>query len=301
MITRKPRKLSKHLKYYKASEYRSFLLYYSLPVLHNVLPLDYWNHYALFAVSIYYLLQQSISEEQLTNSETILKKICSQFETLYGRRYMTANVHNLLHLADCIRELGPLWAYSCSHFESQNGALKSLVHGTQQVAKQIMASFAYRKNLSAAAAETIPETSVYFTAFEHLFLDHHHVSKQNCMKVNDNIFVMGKPIKGSLSEKEMRILVDHDISNYEAYSRILVHNIKIYSYNSNKNCSVKESNSTIAYYNKHCNIEYGVVQNIIVPKTEGDVSNVLLIYSLTVTFTNFRVANTTCAIIFSSL
>ena len=207
----------------------------------------------------------------------MLKKFCSQFETLYGRRYMTANVHNLLHLADCIRELGPLWAYSCFHFESQNGALKSLVHGTQQVAKQIMASFAYRKNLSAAAAETIPETSVYFTSFEHLFLDHHHVSKQNCMKVNDNIFVMGKPIKGSLSEKEMRILVDHDISNYKAYSRILVHNIKIYSYNSNKNCSVKESNSTIAYYNKHCNIEYGVVQNIIVPKTEGDVSNVLLI------------------------
>ena len=39
---------------------------------------------------------------------------------------MTANEQNLLHLADCIRKLGPLWAYSCFHFESQNGALKSL-------------------------------------------------------------------------------------------------------------------------------------------------------------------------------
>ena len=119
MITRKPRKLSEHMKYYKASEYRSFLLYYSLPVLHDILPEDYWNHYALLVVSIYYLLQQSISEEQLANSEKMLKKFCMQFEILYGRRYMTANVHNLLHLTDCIRELGPLWAFSCFHFESQ--------------------------------------------------------------------------------------------------------------------------------------------------------------------------------------
>ena len=200
-ITRRPRKLSEHMKYYKASEYRSFLLYYSLPVLRDVLPEDYWNHYALLVVSIYYLLQQSISEEQLANSEKMLKKFCRQFEILYGRRYMTANVHNLLHLTDCIRELGPLWAYSCFHFESQNGALKSLVHGTQQVEKQIMASFVYRKNLPAAAVEIIPETSMHFTAFEHLFLDYqHHINKKNCLKVDENIFVMGKSIKDRLDE-----------------------------------------------------------------------------------------------------
>ena len=95
-----------------------------------------------------------------------------------------------------------------------------------------MASFAYRNIFSAAAAETIPETSLYFTAFEHLYLYQHHTSKQNC--VHKNIFVTGKPLKGSLTEKETRILVDYDFSNYEAYSRILVHNIKIYSRNWNK-------------------------------------------------------------------
>ena len=191
---------------------------------------------------------------------------------------MTANVHNLLHLTDCIRELGPLWAFSCFHFESQNGALKSLVHGTQQVEKQIMVSFAYRKNLPAAAVETIPETSMYFTAFEHLFLDHqHHIYKKNYVKVHESIFVIGKPIKNRLNEKEISILADYDISNYEAYSRILVHNIKIYSCNWNKNSPTKQSNSTLAYYNKQCNIEYGIVQNIVVLKTESCVSNVLLI------------------------
>ena len=77
--------------------------------------------------------------------------------------------------------------------------------------------------------------------------------------------------------KEISILADYDISNYEAYSRILVHNIKIYSCNCNKNSPTKQSNSAIAYYNKQCNIEYGIVQNIVVLKTESGVSNVLLI------------------------
>lgn len=137
---------------------------------------------------------------------------------------MAANVHNLLHLADCNQEIGPLSAYSCFHFENQNGALKSLVHGTQQVAKQKMVSFVYwRIFLQQLQKQYLkPVTCVYFTAFEHLFLDYHHISKKHFRKVNENFFVIGKSLKGSLSEKETRILVKHNISNYEAYSSILV-------------------------------------------------------------------------------
>ena len=35
-ITRKLRKVSEHFNYFKASEYQSFLLYYSLPILHDI-------------------------------------------------------------------------------------------------------------------------------------------------------------------------------------------------------------------------------------------------------------------------
>ena len=123
-ITRKPRKLSEHFKYFKASEYRSFLLYYSLPILHDILPINYWNHYALLVISIHTLLQQLISEIQIHCCEEMIRKFCHQFEDLYGRRYMTLNVYSLLHLTDCVRELGPLWVYSCFYFENQNGILK---------------------------------------------------------------------------------------------------------------------------------------------------------------------------------
>ena len=65
VISWKPRAISEHFKYYKASELRSFLLYYSLPVLSGILSLEYWNHFMLLSTSIYILLQSSIFEEQL--------------------------------------------------------------------------------------------------------------------------------------------------------------------------------------------------------------------------------------------
>ena len=68
MITRKPRKLSTHFKYLKASEYRAFLLYYSLPVLSGILPSQYLDHFSLLVISIHTLLQQSISDVQATSS-----------------------------------------------------------------------------------------------------------------------------------------------------------------------------------------------------------------------------------------
>jgi len=99
-----------------------------------------------------------------------LEDFC-QFENLHGKRYMTANVHLLLHLTQCVRELDSLWAYSCFHFESQNGILKSLVHGMQHVEKQIISLFSYHKNLPSAAKEPIPEdrhlnNCIFSTAFQ---------------------------------------------------------------------------------------------------------------------------------------
>ena len=48
-----------------------------------------------------------------------------------GENGCTMNVHSLRHLVTCVRNWGPLWAYSCFTFESFNGLLKSRFHGTR--------------------------------------------------------------------------------------------------------------------------------------------------------------------------
>ena len=47
------------------------------------------------------------------------------------------NVHMLRHVAQTVRNWGPLWCYSCFPYESLNGHLKSMVHGTRDMTKQV--------------------------------------------------------------------------------------------------------------------------------------------------------------------
>ena len=54
-----------------------------------------------------------------------------------GEDGCTMNVHMLKHIPACVVNWGPLWAYSCFHFESVNGHLKAHYHGTQAMNFQV--------------------------------------------------------------------------------------------------------------------------------------------------------------------
>lgn len=67
----------------------------------------------------------------------VLQFVC-MFSALYGEKHMSANLHQLLHLTDMVRGLGPLWVYSCFPLEDFNGRLLKLFHGTQHPELQIV-------------------------------------------------------------------------------------------------------------------------------------------------------------------
>ena len=54
-----------------------------------------------------------------------------------GEKMCTMNVHILAHLTDCVRCWGPLWAYSCFPFETRNGDIKKMFHGSRDMTKQV--------------------------------------------------------------------------------------------------------------------------------------------------------------------
>ncbi len=61
------------------------------------------------------------------------------FTFFLGEKAVTMNVHLLSHLADCVLNWGPLWAYSCFAFEGKNHTLNKLFHGTKNMSKQVSA------------------------------------------------------------------------------------------------------------------------------------------------------------------
>lgn len=138
-IERLPRDLETHYKHFKATELQTWLLYYGLPCLTDILPDKYLENFARLSEATYVLLGDSISTEALKRAEHLLDAFYSEFEGLYGGGSCGLNVHNAgAHLTFYVSQLGPLWAWSCFAFEDSNAMILQSVHGTGVVVKQIL-------------------------------------------------------------------------------------------------------------------------------------------------------------------
>lgn len=146
LITRLPRPISEY-KFWKASEWRSWLLFYSLPCLEGLLDAKYTKHLGLLSSAIYLLLQDQITFEEINSADELLMEFVVRFQMLYGDTAMTFNVHLLTHLAKAVKYWGPLWAHSAFPFENANGNLLRLVHGTKDVTKQIAKKFLLHRSI----------------------------------------------------------------------------------------------------------------------------------------------------------
>jgi len=90
---RDARKISKLAKF-KASEFRSWLLFFSLPALQRAhFPDAYFQHWILFVKSVYILLQDEISEADLQSSEIMLRCFLRDVGVLYSNHDYVYNVH----------------------------------------------------------------------------------------------------------------------------------------------------------------------------------------------------------------
>lgn len=85
------------------------------------------------------------------------------FPHLYSSRYQSANLHQLLHLPAVVQELGPLFTYSCFHFEDLNHTLLKFIRGTQHIELQIVYGVSVMAKLPYLANKYLtPDTQEYF-------------------------------------------------------------------------------------------------------------------------------------------
>lgn len=125
------------LSYWKASLCRNFLFYFSLPVLKGTLKPIYYEHFRCFVEAITLLNSNSISPADLIKADELLQSFSEKFQSLYGLRHMSYNLHLLRHLTLIVSQTGNLWASSCFGFEDLNGKIANLAHGTRHAGLQI--------------------------------------------------------------------------------------------------------------------------------------------------------------------
>ena len=178
----------------------SFLLFYGVPCLYGILPPEHLEHYSLLAHAIFLLLQESISEDNLNQAERCLQTCCKYFQTLYGQRFYTLNVHNLLHLVDCVRDLGPLYVFSCFSFEDKNGFLLKLIHGSQYIASQIVTAVSITQKIPELRDNYIEVGSGQEELFKKLYFP---PKPQVRFEIFPGLGVLGAPFSRNLTNAEM--------------------------------------------------------------------------------------------------
>ena len=62
-----------------------------------------------------------VSEANLMKAKKLLKHFYFKFSALYSERYLNCNLHQLLYLSDTVKDVGPLYTFSCFDHENCNG------------------------------------------------------------------------------------------------------------------------------------------------------------------------------------
>lgn len=130
-------KSTNDLIHWKASEMKNFFYYYFIPVFEGIMKIEYFNHCLLLITAIYYLSSDRVTRIMIDQADDLLNKFVREFEQLYGKRFSSINVHLLLHLPNCVRLQGPLWAHDCYAYEDYNGQLLLQIYGTRYIGSPV--------------------------------------------------------------------------------------------------------------------------------------------------------------------
>lgn len=241
-ITRTPRSIQDR-KYWKASEWRSFLLFYSLLILNGVLKKKYWNHLSLLVFALHILLQQQFKRCEVSVAEIALKKFVIQFEVLYGIKNVSFNVHLLTHLADSVKNWGPLWATSTFSFESFNGTLLKFFNGTTHVPVQIVKTFLKWKSLRKRVEKCLVNTD---DTLKDLFSQLQNSNSMSCKAKNltGNVTVFG-PHSDTVSASHVFAIEELNggiVCNCTSYTRFIIGETL---YHAEDNTRLKKINNSI--------------------------------------------------------
>ncbi|XP_041987649.1 uncharacterized protein LOC121739324 [Aricia agestis] len=141
-FSRRPRPINM-FKYWKATEFRAFILYLGPVVLRGVLSKTLYAHFLLLHCAIYILCTANICkhDEWRQYAGDLLHCFVLYMSDLYSNEFLVYNVHNLLHLADDAYNFGHLDNFSAFPFENFMSKIKNMVRGhnmpLEQVAKRM--------------------------------------------------------------------------------------------------------------------------------------------------------------------
>jgi len=251
-ITRTPRSITQK-QYWKASEWRAFLLFYSVVIFAKVMQRRYYNHWLCLVCGMLLLLSPKVTNMEIKHAQRCFLKFVVQFADLYGTENLSYNVHLLLHLGDSTKIYGCLQNTSAFIYEDACGHLLKAFHGTQGVPLQIVDNFMAHHDLF-TIRNIYSKTVLDDNISDVLFLKDSaaHISKK-AIKLACGCTVFGAPVKHVLSMYE-KVAIEN-VANLQINDDVTVSRYSRFCYRGKIFCTKSYS---MAFKRNNSVIQFGV-------------------------------------------
>ncbi|KAG4076860.1 hypothetical protein HA402_006570 [Bradysia odoriphaga] len=140
----KPTRSLKCLSFWKATEFRTFLLKTGPIVLRDHLTEEIYNHFLTLHCAVTICCSKSLLM-YLPVANQLFRSFTERFGDLYGDENKTYSIHSLIHVTDDVERFGVFDEYSAFPGENNLGFLKSLVRGGHLPLQQVVRRIAERE------------------------------------------------------------------------------------------------------------------------------------------------------------
>lgn len=216
-FARKPRTIYE-IDRWKATEYRQFLLYTGLVVLHGIVHPNIYQNFLLLHVGIHILLNDTLSIAYNQYAHDILEGFVNNFSDIFGKDMVVYNVHCLVHLSEDAKVYGSLDNISSFPFENFLAKLKRIVRKPTFPLSQIIRRLSERTNINVVSPSfpvlkkehqrgplTDELTGLQYTIVKTLKFQLKLNVKDSCVRLNGSISIV-KNIVQDDNDQELYIV-----------------------------------------------------------------------------------------------
>lgn len=223
-IYRLPRPTADMSKW-KASEFESWLLYWSLLCLDGIANPEFLEMYALFVRGVFTLLKRDITKEDIARTEYDLTKFVGTFQIEFSKSAMTFNLHSVGHLCKSVLETGPMTGTSAFVFENGIFNFKKEITGPRSVSHQITKKF-LKKKMLLSRLDYLTTSSQCKHFCQELF---RHDDVKDFLKLSEEITLIAKTRISVQTENEIKNFMNDNSIVINVYKKCIYKKIVIHS------------------------------------------------------------------------
>jgi len=155
-FVRRPRSL-KDVKLWKGTEFRQFLLYTGPVVLKNVLREDMYINFITLHIAVTILASPVLSKDNnnIIWAQMLIEYFLKCFKKIYGAKFMSNNLHALLHICSDVQKYGPVDEFSAFRFENYMSNIKKMIRKNEKPLQQLSRRYSELNNFNIPIKKTI--------------------------------------------------------------------------------------------------------------------------------------------------